>query len=389
MNPMTYGIFGILLIFVFVGNYSGKRVKNIEDYYVSGRNAGTLLLTGTLVASGLSTVMWTGDAGFVYEGYFMLDVLFIAMQAQGHCYGTMFYGRYIRRSEALTVADYFGKRFMSKRTRVIVAIVAIVACMSYLISVTQGINLIFSHVTGINYTLCLVITWAIYTSFTVFAGSRGVIITDTMMFVLFLLVALAMFPFVITQAAGTFSVSEVFRQLADYGARPGLTSYHGMLTDDWLRTPLEAIVWQVLVGLAWVAAIMVSPWQAGRHLMAKNEHTIIRTGALACILMFGIQCIVFFAAVSVNLINPDIEPHENVMIWAADEILPLALGTALLAGIVAAGLSSTSTFLSIIGFSVVNDIMGHNSNSPKALSFNRIVMLITGTVILVQELLLP
>lgn len=389
MNSTIIGLFGILLLFVVVGNYSGKRVASIEDYYVSGRNAGTLLLTGTLVASGLSTVMWTGDAGFVYGGYFMLDVIFVAMQAQGHCYGTLFYGRYIRRSKALTVADFFGKRFSSKRTRCMIAIVAIIACMSYMISVTQGINLIFSDVTGINYTLCLIITWAIYTSFTVFSGSKGVVLTDTLMFILFFIVAIIMFPFVITASVGEFSLPEVFRQLADFGAKPGVASYTGMLTEDWLSTPFEAITWQVLVGIAWILAIMVSPWQAGRHLMAKNEHTILRTGVLSCILMFGIQAIVFFGAVAINLVNPDIVPEEDVMIWASNNLMPKFMGVLLLAGIVSAGLSSTSTFLSIIGFSIVRDLMGYEEEGKKALSFNRWAMLITGTVVLIICIFCP
>lgn len=45
------------------------------------------------------------------------------------------------------------------------------------------------------------------------------------------------------------------------------------------------------------------------------------------------------------------------MIWAAKNLVPKFLGALLLAGIMAAALSSASTFLSLVGFSVSNDIV--------------------------------
>ena len=41
-------------LFMGVGVWVSKRVKNAEDYYVMGRQAPTFLVTGTIVASYLS-----------------------------------------------------------------------------------------------------------------------------------------------------------------------------------------------------------------------------------------------------------------------------------------------------------------------------------------------
>lgn len=62
-------------------------------------------------------------------------------------------------------------------------------------------------------------------------------------------------------------------------------------------------------------------------------------------------------------------------------MVPEILGAFLLAGIVAAALSSASTFLSLVGFSVSNDI----GRKPLALtvSTSRRIMLITSLIILV------
>ncbi len=50
------GVLGSFALYLVVGVVVGRRVKNRSDYYVAGRNAPTLLVAGTLVASFLSTV---------------------------------------------------------------------------------------------------------------------------------------------------------------------------------------------------------------------------------------------------------------------------------------------------------------------------------------------
>ena len=58
-----------------------------------------------------------------------------------------------------------------------------------------------------------------------------------------------------------------------------------------------------------------------------------------------------------NLINPDIEDASHVFIWAAMNVLPMVLGVILLTGILSAGISSATTFLSLIGSTFANDFL--------------------------------
>ncbi len=41
----TIGVIVALVMFIVVGNYAGTKVKNVDDYYVSGRQAPTLRLS--------------------------------------------------------------------------------------------------------------------------------------------------------------------------------------------------------------------------------------------------------------------------------------------------------------------------------------------------------
>lgn len=54
MTIFFWGVIISVLIYLVVGLLAGRRVKDTSDYYVCGRNAPTLLITGTLFASMLS-----------------------------------------------------------------------------------------------------------------------------------------------------------------------------------------------------------------------------------------------------------------------------------------------------------------------------------------------
>jgi sodium/pantothenate symporter len=104
-----------------------------------------------------------------------------------------------------------------------------------------------------------------------------------------------------------------------------------------------------------------------------------------------------FAAATVNLINPDITPADSTMIWVAQNLLPTALGAILICGVLAAGLSSASTFLSLVGFSVSHDILGDGTEEGAAavgetqvqLRAARIAMLAVGLSVIGLALMLP
>ena len=51
--------------------------------------------------------------------------------------------------------------------------------------VTWGMALIITEVTGFSEVAAILLVWISYTLFTLYSGSRGVILTDTVMFLLF------------------------------------------------------------------------------------------------------------------------------------------------------------------------------------------------------------
>ena len=47
-----------LIIYITIGNYAGRRGKKLDDYFVAGRRAPTLLIVGPLVVLPTAWIAW-------------------------------------------------------------------------------------------------------------------------------------------------------------------------------------------------------------------------------------------------------------------------------------------------------------------------------------------
>ncbi|MFB3104933.1 MAG: sodium:solute symporter, partial [Pseudomonadales bacterium] len=260
----------------------------------------------------------------------------------------------------------------------------------YLLAVTQGAAILLSQISPMSYTQSLLIAWASYTLFTLYSGSRGVVITDTLMFLLFSSVSFLALYYLIDLNGGWVNALTELMALED---KPNLMAWYGRVGPgmDW-ETPSDLIIWSIIIGVAWSLVVAISPWQSSRYLMAKNEHVVIRSGCIAAVALVSIAVTLSIAASTVNLSKSDITPQEQSIIWASLNILPPLLGALLLAGIMSAALSSASTFMSLVGFSVSNDILPSTklidveSSRWSLLGFSRLTMLVVGAIVLVIAL---
>ncbi len=388
MNIYTTTIAISILVYIVIGNFAGRGIRNLDDYYVAGRRAPTLLIVGTLVASLVSATMFLGEAGFAYDIAAGPYTIFPQASVLGYVLGAFFFGRYLRRSRTTTVAEFFGKRFNSRRVQSLAGFTIIFALGGYLLAVTQGAAILLSELTSLSYVECLVVAWLSYTAFTMYSGSRGVILTDTIMFLLFAFASVAAVSFVVSDLGG---VPTIVEQLTEVEEKPGLASWHGAVGPGRdFATPADYLIWAIVIDVSWALVYMVSPWQSSRHLMARNEHVVLRAAIVAAIVVALMQVLVYGMGGIINLGAPDIDPPDSAMIWASLNMLPEALGALMLAGITAAALSSGSTFLSLVGFSVSNDIGIHdNSDQDRTLRFSRIMMLVAGAVVLMLGLVFP
>lgn len=381
MNIYFWGMVISFAAYLIISFFISKKVKTVDDFFVAGRNAPIILIVGSMIASLLSTSMFTGEIGEFYSGIFSPMIILYVVELAGYIAGAVYFGRLLRRSEAYSVPEFFGKRFCSDKIQKLASLINIVVATVYLLSVMQALATLMHTVTKIDYNLCLALGVVIFAAISITSGSKGVLITDTIMFGIFTS-AIVIAAFVIINRGGGWQ--SIMTELKE-NAVSGMMSWTGNL-DYLYPTGLENIAWGIIYGLVWFSVCAVGPWQSSRYLMAKNEHTVIRSSVVVALGTFLVLLPFAMVAVSLRVFNPDVEAPTQVLIWAAMNILPTALGVFLLTGALAAGVSSATTLLSLVGTSVARNL---GKDPSKQIKISRIVMLITSAIVLTLAITNP
>lgn len=376
MNVYLIGMLITMLAYIVAGTLISKKVRSANDFYVAGRNSPTMLITGSLVASFIGVGLFMGDVGEAYSGFFAPIMVAVGVLSVGYIVGSVFFGRYLRRSQAVTIPQFFGKRFDSKAVQMLATITSTVIMLIYSLSCVQGIGTLLSIVTGLHYNWCIVLAVVTFTLITVFSGAKGVLITDTIMFAIFSVATIVGVAMIASKAGGWM---DTVRDMAQYEAIPDILAGSGNL-GYFYPTATENMIWAVGYGIAWMAVLMVAPWQSSRYLMAKNEHTVIRSGIIASVSVFLIEFLMCMAGVFTNKLNPGMERADQALIWASMHAMPVILGIVVLSGVLASGISSATTFLSLVGSNITNDIV-KIKDERKSVLYGRITVLAVAVVI--------
>lgn len=388
MNLYLAGVLVSFALYLFLGFYAGKKVKNTTDYYVAGRNAPTILIAGTLFASMISTNAFMGDTAWAYGGNITSAVLLNALCGSGYVIGVLWFGRYLRRSECHTMPEYFGTRFNDIKNRRLAAVILVFSLTAYLLACMTGTGILLQELTGFSRATCIFIAWICFTSFTFYSGSKGAILTETAMFMIFVGASILAAPYIFSAQGG---LGELLTNLMNNPDAPnGLLDYHGNPAGTYGEgtSIFNTVMYAIAFGIVWLITVGISPWQAGRVMMSKTEHVSIRATAVACMLTSVFCTLTYLMAIAVINIYPNMEDPQRVLIWASYNVVPKVLGMLVLTGIMAAGLSSAVTFLSVVGFSVTSDIFKIEFKDDKQKLFaSRVVMIVVGIAALILALL--
>lgn len=255
-------------------------------------------------------------------------------------------------------------------------------------AVTQGGSILLAELLQLDYKICVLIVCILSTVFIFHSGSQGVLMVNTIKFIIIMIIAAIAGIYVMSLSGGW---TEAIGSLAVFENKPGIMSWHGMVTGPkalW-TTPLSSVSWAVGMGITWAVVISVGPWESSLYLMAKNEHVTLRAALLVPAFLLSFYVLLQFSAAGINLINPDIQPSERAYIWAAFNIMPAWMGVLLLGGIMTVALSACATFLNLVGLSVTRDIMGKENPDARTLMLSRMVMLGVGVVVLITCMFQP
>src|SRR5699024_3295185 len=141
---------------------------------------------------------------------------------------------------------YFGKRFNSPGLQAWGGVRVVIGVGRYLGAVTQGFGVGIGQLVDIRERELLVIVWASYTIFTFLSGSQGVLVNDTIMFVVFTIAAILGMGWIIGVSGGPVTAMQ---KMAELTSKPDGISWHGLTgPDNYLGTPTQAVVYAITFG---------------------------------------------------------------------------------------------------------------------------------------------
>jgi SSS family solute:Na+ symporter/sodium/proline symporter len=355
-------IVAYMVFLIGVGAIRSRGVENQEDFSVAGRQLGTFVLFGTMLATWIGTGSIFGNAGKTYEVGIAAWIL--PLGGLAGILGLSFLAARARRFPAITVQDILETRY-NKWARVL-GVITLVLTATIIVSyqyraAAAVLNLALPN---LDFRLAVVIVAAFIIIYTALAGMFSVAYTDLVMGVTMIIGILITLPYIYFKAGGYSGIAA--------SLPPEHMQFFGPI--NWLQA----------IGLVLPAGLLVlgdaNMYQ--RFFSARNEGMARRATIWLFIGVAYMELMIIFTAWSASAIEwqgGKLERPGRVIAYVARDHLPVWLGAAVLTTIMAIIVSTAISYLLVPATALVRDLYQRFIN-PKA-SEKRLVWLLRALVI--------
>ena len=354
-----------LLAMLGIGIWCAKKNNSVDDFYLGGRKLGPFVTAMSAEASDMSSWLLMGLPGVAY----LTGLAEASWTAIGLAVGTylnwLIVARRIRlysqRLEAITVPQFFSKRWKDERNLLsaIAAVVIIVFFIPYLASGFSACGKLFASLFGTDYVTAMVISGAVIVIYTVTGGFLAASFTDLVQSIVMTAALLIVLVFAVQQAGGMEAVMANAQSLAGYlslssihDPAAGGSSPYGLLT--------------ICSLLAWGLGYFGMPHILLRFMAIEEEKKLKLSRRVATSWVVISMAVAVFIGVVGNAMTAGgaltkLEDSETIIVQISSllsnhGILPALLAGVILAGILAATMSTADSQLLAASSSVSQNL---------------------------------
>ena len=325
-----------------VGFYCSKQNNSVDDFYLGGRKLGPFVTAMSAEASDMSSWLLMGLPGVAY----LSGVASAAWTAIGLAIGTyvnwLIVARRIRvyskAYEAVTVPDFFAKRFGDKKGILtgIAALMIIIFFIPYTASGFAACGKLFSSLFGVNYMAAMIISAAVIVGYCALGGFLAASTTDLIQSIVMTIALVVVVVFGINVAGGLDVVIDNARQLPGY-----LDFFHSYSVETQSAEKYSFL--SIASTMAWGLGYFGMPHILLRFMAIEDENKLKISRRVATIWVVISMAVSIFIGVAGNaMIHAGrIESQndsERILIAIATAISKHGVLPALIAGIILAGL---------------------------------------------------
>jgi len=379
VNSILIGLILYLLLLIVIAFWTFRLNKTLGDFLLAGRKLGGWVVTFSERASGESAWLLLGLPGVLFASGFL--ELWVAIGCtSGILFSWMFIARRLRivtgKYGALTLPDFFESRFNDNThaLRVFSSIIITFFFTFYVCAQLMAAGKLFSLFLPITDVQAMVIGGSIIVFYTLMGGFFAVAWTDVVQATL-MVITLVVLPIVALVEIGGWDrvIGHIAAANPDHLSLLGGSS--GILA-----------VTVVINGLAWGLGYLGMPHLLTRFMAVKNPNQL-RKGAFvgiswAVLAFWGAMFIGLFG--TVLFAGQAIADQEKVMPMMAIELLPGWIAGILIAGALAAMMSTADSQLlvttSAISEDVYHKLINKKASDRRLVSISRVVTLAVGVV---------
>ncbi len=366
-----------LAVSVFVGIRARRYVENMEGYFVAGRRIKVALGSATLIATeiGIVTFMYFGELGYV-TGFscFVLGIIgFVGYMVIGK---TGFIVSGLRRLKVITIPEFYELRY-GKNIR---TLGGILLCLGGVLNMGVFLKmdgLFLTETMGFGQgTLLVVMTvmLLIVISYTVLGGMFSVVITDFIQFVVLSFGMLVATIFVLMRVNMADVAATVARQFGEEGVNPVVNPRFGWTFLAWM-----------LVGSVAISAL--NQPAASKSFASDNPEVGRKVFLYTGITLAGRYVIpMFWGVAALTILGPGLNP-TTAMPRLLGTVVPSGFLGLMIAGMLAASMSTYSAYLLAWSSVATRDIIGPLRRSPlsdgKTILYSRVISAVIGIFMLV------
>jgi len=366
-----------LIILVFIGIWSSRFNKTLDDFLIAGRKLGTWPVAISAQASDMSgwLVLALPGRAFVYGVSAIWTAVACAL-------GTLFNWSVIARRlrifteklRALTIPDFLEDRYKDEThtIRAISTIIIAVFMVAYVSAQLVASGKILSETFGWGYHSALVLGFAIITFYTLMGGFFAVAWTDVFQGLLIVAILIGLPIVGIIKLGGLGSIFEKIGQI-DINSISPTYGYGGIL-----------FLVFAFASMAWFFGYPGQPHVLTRYMAIKSEKKIWNSTLIGMVwVIISLWGAVFIGIIGLAMFKGLPDP-EKVMPMLATSLLPEWIAGIAIAAIVAAIMSTADSQLLVATSSVVEDVyhklINKKADQKKLLYFSRISVLLLSVV---------
>ena len=418
MDSSTLQIFlamaGYMLVVIGIGLFYAKKAnKNSENYFLGGRSLGPWVAAMSAEASDMSGWLLMGLPGVAYWCG-LADATWTAVGlALGTYVNWLIVAKRLRNysaisGDAITVPEFFSNRFHEdkKVIRIIASLLILVFFTVYAGSCFVTCGKLFSTLFGYSYTSMMIIGALFVIIYTFLGGFPAESVSDFMQSIVMIIALVSILVLGTVHAGGIDAVMENANSISGYFSLTEIasptTNEAGMqLVENGVPVFGNAAEYPVLTiasMLAWGLGYFGMPQVLLRFMAIRKASELKKSRRIATVWVI----ISLFAAVAIGIIGRAMLPAaetlltkggaENVFVLMSQTLLHPVLAGVIMAGILAATISSSDSYLLIASSALANDIykgvIDKKASDKKVMWVSRIALMVValiGMVIALDE----